>query len=117
VREPVPITCQEVAVNRPEEELDVQPMDDGWQIVVPLPGITPDDLKIEVGDTELHIQTLDTSSSQASGFRYRLALPADVATEAVRTTLVDGQLTVTLPRRTPLPPTPPDTPPEPSSLT
>jgi hypothetical protein len=69
-----------------------------------MPGIAPDDLKIEVGDTELHIQTSNTNSSQASGFRYRLTLPADVATEAVRTTLVDGQLTVTLPRRTPLPP-------------
>jgi HSP20 family protein len=103
-------------VNRPEEELDVQPTDDGWQIVVALPGIAADDLKIEFGDTELNIETSDTSSSQASGFRYRLTLPADVATEAVRTTLADGQLTVTLPRRTPLPPSPPDTPPEPSSL-
>jgi hypothetical protein len=52
---------------------------------------------------QLHIETLDTKSSQASGVRDRLTLPADVATEAVRTTLVDGQLTVTLPRRTPPP--------------
>jgi hypothetical protein len=62
-------------MNRPEEELDVQPTDDGWQIVVPFPGIAPGDLTIAVGDTELHIETLDTKSSQASGFRYRLTLP------------------------------------------
>ena len=94
-------------MSRPEESLDVQPTDTGWQIVVPLPGISVDELSVDVSETELNIETLVTDSSQSGGFRYHLTLPADVATEAVRTRLADGMLIVILPRREPLPPSPP----------
>lgn len=94
-------------MTRPEESLDVQPTDIGWRVVVPLPGIAARDLTVNVTETELSIETLVTGSSQADGFSYRLALPADVATEQVHTELVDGTLIVTMPRREPLPPSAP----------
>jgi len=103
-------------VNRPEEQLEIESTAAGWQVTVALPGIAPDDLKIEVSETALDIQTSNTDGSEASGFRYHLDLPSDVVVEAVRKELADGVLTVTLPRGTPAPPSTPASTPIPESL-
>jgi HSP20 family protein len=76
--------------------VDVESGPDGWTVIVQLPGVAAEELSIDVERRELCIQTL--SEEGASGFTYRLALPAEVDTEHVDATMDHGLLTVRLPR-------------------
>jgi HSP20 family protein len=78
--------------------VDVESGPEGWTVIVQLPGVAADELSIDVERRELSIQTL--SEEGASGFMYRLALPAEVDTEHVDATMDHGLLTVRLPRAT-----------------
>jgi HSP20 family protein len=76
--------------------VDVESGDDGWTVVVQLPGVAAEELNIDVESRELRIQTL--TEGEGDGFSYRLALPAEVNTDGVDATMDHGLLTVRLPR-------------------
>jgi HSP20 family protein len=76
--------------------VDVESGPEGWTVVVQLPGVAADELHIDVERRELCIQTL--TEGGASGFTYRLALPAEVDIDHVDATMDHGLLTVRLPR-------------------
>ena len=76
--------------------VDVESNQDGWTVVVQLPGVAAEELSIDVERRELCIQT--RAEEGAGGFTYKLALPAEVDTEGVDATMDHGLLTVRLPR-------------------
>jgi HSP20 family protein len=77
--------------------VSVEADDAGWTIVVQLPGVAAEELRLGVESQELRIDTV-TESDHSDGFHYRLALPAPVRTDAVDATMDHGLLTVRLHR-------------------
>jgi HSP20 family protein len=75
----------------------VEPSDQGWTVIVQLPGVAAEELRIGVDAQELRIDTV-TETSDSAGFHYKLALPAPVRTDAVDATMDHGLLTVYVPR-------------------
>ncbi|MEU9124975.1 Hsp20/alpha crystallin family protein [Streptomyces sp. NPDC048506] len=71
-----------------------------------LPGVKREDVGIEVSERELCITgelkeregVLRRATRRAGRFEYRALLPTEVRTEDVHASLVDGILTVTIPK-------------------
>jgi HSP20 family protein len=93
------------------QELPVNLYDDGHElvVVVPMPGLTPDEIEVEVGDHELSIQgqlrgpRQDERSYLLHEWRYgpftrRLDLPFAVDATKANATHGNGILTVALPK-------------------
>jgi len=76
--------------------VDVESGENGWTVVVQLPGVAAEELTIDVEARELSVRT--HTEEGPGGFDYRLALPAEVDTEHVDATMDHGLLTIRLPR-------------------
>jgi HSP20 family protein len=87
-------------------DIDVETTEDGWVLEVPLPGMAPEEVAVDVNDHELTIRAahegggsgVHARRSRYSDFSYRLTMPSDVDTEAIDAVMQHGLLTVTLPR-------------------
>ncbi len=86
---------------------DLREADDAYVIHVELPGVSKDQIDIEVQDRELIIsgEVTDTdggrrhrSSRRTGRFEYRTYLPGDIKADQVSATLSDGVLTVSVPK-------------------
>jgi HSP20 family protein len=88
---------------------DLSETDDSYVVRVELPGVSRDQINVELQDRELVISgeiqepedddSRRRSSSRRTGrFEYRAMLPGDVNPEGVTARLADGILTVTVPK-------------------
>ncbi|MGC5031651.1 Hsp20/alpha crystallin family protein [Micromonospora sp. DT229] len=90
----------------PEVELGETP--DGWEVVVRLPGVAPEEVAVEVDDRELCVRARTEAEVNADhgisggfetrGFDYRVQLPARVDPDAIDAVMDHGLLRVRLPR-------------------
>ncbi|WP_446465975.1 Hsp20/alpha crystallin family protein [Streptomyces sp. BRA346] len=87
---------------------DVTEADDAYRVEVDLPGVRRADVDVEVSGQELTVSgeigereregVLRRSTRRTGRFEYRMLLPAEVNTEAVRAEMADGVLTITVPK-------------------
>jgi len=87
---------------------DVTEADDAYRVEVDLPGVRRDDVDVEVSGQELTVSgeigerdregVLRRSTRRTGRFEYRMLLPAEVNTEAVKAGMADGVLTITVPK-------------------
>jgi HSP20 family protein len=86
---------------------DVSETDDAYVVQVELPGVSKDQVDVQLQDRELDIsgevkengEGKQRQSSRRTGrFEYRTYLPGDVKADQVSAQLADGVLTVTVPK-------------------
>ena len=88
--------------------VDVEETDDAWIVEADVPGVAPDDVTVEVGDSELVISG-DIKERQRKGilrrqtrrtgrFDYRVSVPGDPDPDGVEASLEHGVLTVRIPK-------------------
>jgi HSP20 family protein len=86
---------------------DVSETDDAYRVHVEVPGISKDQIDVQLMDRELvvsgeikeHEDGKQRQSSRRTGrFEYRTFLPGDVKPDEVSAELADGVLTVTVPK-------------------
>ncbi|MFD7500431.1 Hsp20/alpha crystallin family protein [Streptomyces sp. NPDC059850] len=87
---------------------DVTEADDAYRVEVDLPGVRRADVDVEVSGQELTVSgeigereregVLRRSTRRTGRFEYRMLLPAEVNTEAVKAGMTDGVLTITVPK-------------------
>ncbi|SCG63724.1 Hsp20/alpha crystallin family protein [Micromonospora coxensis] len=81
---------------------------DGWEVVVRLPGVAPEEVAVELDDRELCVRARSEAEVNADqgipggfetrGFEYRVDLPSRVDPEAIDAVMDHGLLRVHLPR-------------------
>lgn len=87
---------------------DLTETDDAFVAEIDLPGVTKDDIDVEMNDREL-VVTGEIKEREAAGrphrrmrrtgrFQHRVMLPSEVNPEQVSATLSDGVLRVTVPK-------------------
>jgi len=87
---------------------DVTEADDAYRVELDLPGVRRADVDVEVSGQELTVSgeigereregVLRRSTRRTGRFEYRMLLPAEVNTEAVKAEMADGVLTITVPK-------------------
>jgi HSP20 family protein len=78
----------------------VQPTDDGWRVDVPLPGIDPKDVSLEVAGNNLTIRAeIPSAGTDNNGSRYEqtLTVPQFLDLEKLTASHRHGMLRLTLP--------------------
>jgi HSP20 family protein len=88
--------------------VDIVETDDAWVVEAELPGVDPDDVSVEVRDSELSISgeikereragILRRRTRRVGAFDFQVTLPGQADTEHVEATLRDGVLTVRVPK-------------------
>jgi HSP20 family molecular chaperone IbpA len=82
-------------------DLDVSATDDGWLLVARLPGVTPEEVTVDIGDLDLEIHAVHSDGRPRGvdlDLSYRLAIPAGVDPDAIDATMRDGLLRIRMPR-------------------
>ncbi|MBX6391825.1 MAG: Hsp20/alpha crystallin family protein [Frankia sp.] len=84
--------------------VDIEETDDAFIVELDLPGVSRDDVTIDLRDNELVVYgeirererkgALRRQSRRCGQFEHRIALPGDVDAESVRASLRDGVLTL-----------------------
>jgi HSP20 family protein len=87
---------------------DIEETEDAWIITAELPGVSSDDINVEVNDNELAITgeikererkgILRRRTRRVGEFELRVTLPGQINAEAMDARLDDGILTVTVPK-------------------
>ena len=92
------------ALNTYKPSMDIRRVDDNWKVVVPVPGIDPSAIEIDIEGRELRVRAeqRESANERKDGTAYgrieqRLTLPDDVDTEKVGATYHLGVLELTLP--------------------
>jgi HSP20 family protein len=88
--------------------VDILETDDAWIVEAELPGLDPDDVTVEVRDSELSISgeikererqgILRRRTRRVGAFDFQVTLPAQADAEHVEADLKDGVLTVRVPK-------------------
>jgi HSP20 family protein len=88
--------------------VDIFETDDAWIVEAELPGVDPDDVKVEVRDSELSISgeikererqgILRRRTRRVGAFDFQVTLPTQADTDNVEADLKDGVLTVRVPK-------------------
>jgi HSP20 family protein len=88
--------------------VDITETDDAWVVEAELPGVDPDDVTVELRDSELSISgeikereregILRRRTRRVGAFDFQVTLPGQADTEHVEATLRDGVLTVRVPK-------------------
>jgi HSP20 family protein len=88
--------------------VDIVETDDAWIVEAELPGVDPDDVTVEMRDSELSISgeikererhgILRRRTRRVGAFDFQLTLPAQADTDDVEADLKDGVLTVRVPK-------------------
>ncbi|SCL17053.1 Hsp20/alpha crystallin family protein [Micromonospora inyonensis] len=91
-------------------EVELTETAEGWEVVVRLPGVAPEEVAVELDDRELCVRARSEAEVNADhgipggletrGFEYRVDLPARVDPEAIDAVMDHGLLRVRLPRAT-----------------
>jgi HSP20 family protein len=81
---------------------------DGWEVVVRLPGVAPEEVAVELDDRELCVRARSEAEVNADqgipggfetrGFEYRVDLPSRVDPDSIDAVMDHGLLRVRLPR-------------------
>ncbi|WP_446212385.1 Hsp20/alpha crystallin family protein [Micromonospora sp. IBSANI012] len=81
---------------------------DGWEVVVRLPGVAPEEVAVELDERELCVRARSEAEVNADhgipggfetrGFEYRIDLPSRVDPDAIDAVMDHGLLRVRLPR-------------------
>ncbi|MEG3633138.1 Hsp20/alpha crystallin family protein [Verrucosispora sp. WMMA2044] len=89
-------------------EVELGETSDGWEVVVRLPGVAPEEVAVELDDRELCVRARTEAEVNADhgipggfetrGFEYRVQLPSRVDPEAIDAVMDHGLLRVRLPR-------------------
>ena len=79
--------------------VDVEQDDKAWTITLDLPGVTREELSIEIEGTVVRIETLADAKRQ---FKAAYELPQDIDTDASGAKLENGVLTLTLAKKAPV---------------
>jgi HSP20 family protein len=87
---------------------DISETDDAWIIEAELPGVDPDDVNVELRDSELAIWgelkereregVLRRRTRRVGQFDYRVTLPGEADPDRIEARLDDGVLTVRVPK-------------------
>ncbi|SCE76058.1 Hsp20/alpha crystallin family protein [Micromonospora chokoriensis] len=91
-------------------DVELTETSDGWEVVVRLPGVAPEEVAVELDDRELCVRARSEAEVNADqgipggfetrGFEYRVNLPARVDPDAIDAVMDHGLLRVRLPRAT-----------------
>jgi HSP20 family protein len=89
-------------------EVELTEIADGWEVVVRLPGVAPEEVAVELDDRELCVRARSEAEvnadhgipdgSETRGFEYRVNLPSRVDPDAIDAVMDHGLLQVRLPR-------------------
>ncbi|WP_089154496.1 Hsp20/alpha crystallin family protein [Micromonospora sp. NBS 11-29] len=89
-------------------DVDVSEVADGWEVVVRLPGVAPEEVAVELDERELCVRARSEAEVNADqgipggfttrGFEYRVELPSRVDPERIDAVMDHGLLRVRLPR-------------------
>ncbi|MFI6783927.1 Hsp20/alpha crystallin family protein [Micromonospora sp. NPDC050276] len=89
-------------------DVELTETSDGWEVVVRLPGVAPEEVAVELDDRELCVRARSEAEVNADqgipggfetrGFEYRVNLPARVDPDAIDAVMDHGLLRVRLPR-------------------
>ncbi|MFU8870985.1 Hsp20/alpha crystallin family protein [Micromonospora sp. SL4-19] len=89
-------------------EVELNEVADGWEAVVRLPGVAPEEVAVELDDTELCVRARSEAEVNADqgipggfetrGFEYRVDLPSRVDRDGIDAVMDHGLLRVRLPR-------------------
>ncbi|WP_434742586.1 Hsp20/alpha crystallin family protein [Micromonospora sp. SH-82] len=92
-------------------EIELTEAADGWQVIVRLPGVAPEEVAVELHDRELCVRARSEAEvnadqgipggSETRGFEHLIDLPAPVDPSAIDAVMDHGLLHVRLPRTTP----------------
>lgn len=93
---------------------DMHEKDDAYVVEAELPGISREDIDVEITERELNISgeykereregVLRRGTRRTGGFEYRAMLPSEVKSDKITASLADGVLTVTIPKAQPAKP-------------
>ncbi|GIJ76054.1 heat-shock protein Hsp20 [Micromonospora phaseoli] len=91
-------------------EVELGETADGWEVVVRLPGVAPEEVAVELEDRELCVRARTEAEVNADhgipggfetrGFEYRVQLPSRVDPDEIDAVMDHGLLRVRLPRAT-----------------
>ncbi|MCG5462732.1 Hsp20/alpha crystallin family protein [Micromonospora sp. NPDC053740] len=91
-------------------DVELTETSDGWEVVVRLPGVAPEEVAVELDDRELCVRARSEAEVNADqgipggfetrGFEYRVTLPARVDPDTIDAVMDHGLLRVRLPRAT-----------------
>ena len=89
-------------------DVELSETGDGWEVVVRLPGVAPEEVAVELDDRELCVRARSEAEVNADhgipggfetrGFEYRVDLPSRVDPDAIDAVMDHGLLRVHLPR-------------------
>ncbi|MDM4722202.1 Hsp20/alpha crystallin family protein [Micromonospora sp. WMMA1363] len=89
-------------------DLELTEIADGWEVVVRLPGVAPEEVAVELNDRELCVRARSEAEVNADhgipggfetrGFEYRVDLPSRADPNAVDAVMDHGLLRIRLPR-------------------
>ncbi|SCL37456.1 HSP20 family protein [Micromonospora pallida] len=89
-------------------EVELTETAEGWEVVVRLPGVAPEEVAVELDDRELCVRARSEAEVNADhgipggletrGFEYRVDLPSRVDPDAIDAVMDHGLLRVRLPR-------------------
>ena len=72
--------------------------DDGYRVRIPLPGIAPENVTVDVMGRSIHVRGIERDGdTEVMRFEEMLTLPASVDAERIGATLRHGLLELTLP--------------------
>ncbi len=73
-------------------------VDDGYRVRIPLPGIAPEDVTVDVAGRHVHVRAIERDGdTELVRYEEVLTLPASVDTEKIGATFRYGLLELTLP--------------------
>ena len=73
-------------------------VDDGYRVRIPLPGIAPENVTLDVTGPTIHVRAIERDGdTELTCYEELLTLPASVDAEKVRATFRHGLLELTLP--------------------
>lgn len=79
-------------------DASISGMDDGYRVRIPLPGIAPENVMVEVAGRTVHVRAVERNGkTDATRYEEVLRLPASVDAEKVGATYRHGLLELTLP--------------------
>ncbi|MEU4565701.1 Hsp20/alpha crystallin family protein [Micromonospora sp. NPDC023956] len=91
-------------------EVELTETAEGWEVIVRLPGVAPEEVAVEIDDRELCVRARSEAEVNADhgipggletrGFEYRVDLPSRVEPDAIDAVMDHGLLRVRLPRAT-----------------
>ena len=85
--------------NAAQAGVKVEQNDDAWTVTLDVPGVTREQLAIDVDGTVVRVQTAKEAARQ---YRAAYELPAEIDAEATSARLENGVLTLTLAKKKPV---------------